>query len=71
MEFEHPVFVQQGQGKRPPFYGGTSADEFERAVADSMPELGHRSAYQKLPQQQQRESDLMPRRVGRKSETCV
>uniref|UniRef100_A0A915E492 Uncharacterized protein n=1 Tax=Ditylenchus dipsaci TaxID=166011 RepID=A0A915E492_9BILA len=39
------------------------ADEFDRAVADSMPELSHARSYQ---------SDIqMPGRIRRKSETCV
>lgn len=63
MEFDHPVFVQNPhttKPMRPPYY--TKADEFDRAVADSMPELAHARSYQ---------SDILPGRIRRKSETCV
>lgn len=54
MEFEHPVFVQQNPNPaaRPraagvPYYlKQTEAAEFDRAVADSMPELSHTRSYQ-------------------------
>ena len=54
MEFEHPVFVQQNPNAaaRPraagvPYYlKQTEAAEFDRAVADSMPELSHTRSYQ-------------------------
>ncbi|KAI1733106.1 clc-like domain-containing protein [Ditylenchus destructor] len=64
MEFEHPVFVQNPHANkpmRPPYYS-SKADEFDRAVADSMPELAHARSYQ---------SDILPGRIRRKSETCV
>jgi hypothetical protein len=66
MEFEHPVFVQNpsaNKSLRPPYYPSTKAEEFDRAVADSMPELSHARSYHG--------SDILPPRVRRKSETCV
>lgn len=66
MEFEQPIFIQnlqKGHSRASPYYPQTKADlEFERAVADSMPELTHARSYQ---------SDLIPNRIRRKSETCV
>ncbi|KAH7721902.1 NSY-4 protein [Aphelenchoides avenae] len=65
MEFEQPVFVQNPAAKgviaRPPYY--TKSDVFDRAVADSMPELAGQ-------QTRSYQSDVFPR-IRRKSETCV
>lgn len=65
MEFEQPVFVQNPAAKgviaRPPYY--TKPDVFDRAVADSMPELAGQ-------QTRSYQSDVFPR-IRRKSETCV
>uniref|UniRef100_A0A914E3X4 Clc-like protein n=2 Tax=Acrobeloides nanus TaxID=290746 RepID=A0A914E3X4_9BILA len=62
MEFEPPMFQQNPHKAhmRPPYY--TKTDEFDRIVADSMPELHHARSYQ---------SDILPPRIRRKSETCV
>lgn len=63
MEFEHPIFIQNPkQSQRTQYYPNSKAEEFDRAVADSMPELSHARSYQ---------SDILPPRVRRKSETCV
>lgn len=67
MEFEHPMFIQnpqKSQSRASPYYPQTKADlEFERAVADSMPELTHSRSYQS--------DSISANRIRRKSETCV
>jgi hypothetical protein len=51
MDFEHPVFVQQNPNPsakpRAPYYlKQQQNEEFDRAVADSMPELSHNRSIQ-------------------------
>jgi hypothetical protein len=54
MDFEHPVFVQQNPNPSamarprmgPPYYMKQTNDDFDRAVADSMPELSHTRSIQ-------------------------
>uniref|UniRef100_A0A914HNT9 Clc-like protein n=1 Tax=Globodera rostochiensis TaxID=31243 RepID=A0A914HNT9_GLORO len=73
MDFEHPVFVHNqmpapsAKPRMPPYMKQqqnvqqqNSSDDFDRAVADSMPELHNRSF----------QSDFSGR-IRRKSETCV